>query len=191
MKTPKAKRFALLAMSLLMAPLLSSCGDSGAIYCDSFAEIEDLLFHQYESYPEKRTLHLNFDGGVGLEGIELEEYVFFYSSGNGLIGMYRPSDYEEHVLNSYSLFDREKESDYVFNGWAAYFSYLNHDEWRIILYAVEAEKFVNPALTWEGDELKSDGTAFAAISPPDDMPESDVLRIKADVLDYANASLGI
>lgn len=33
--------------------------------------------------------------------------------------------------------------------------------------------------------------AKAAINPPDSMPESDLLRIKANVLDYANASLGI
>lgn len=49
MNPPKAKRFTLLAMSLLMAPLLSSCGANGVIFCGSFAQIEDLLLHQYDN----------------------------------------------------------------------------------------------------------------------------------------------
>ena len=187
----KTKRLTLLAGALLMAPLLSSCGANGVIFCDTFAQIEDLLLHQYEGYPNKRTLHINFDKGVGLEGVELEEYQFYYRFGNSVFEHLLPSNYENEVSNGYRLFDPDLKDKYAFEGWAPSFSWLGKEEWGIRLFPVEVEKFVKPVLAWEGDELKSGGTAFAAIYPPDSMPESDILRIKANVLDYANASLGI
>ena len=101
------------------------------------------------------------------------------------------SNYENEVSNGYRLFGPGLKDDYAFGDWAPVFSWLGKEKWKIGHFPVEAEKFVDSALTWEGDELKSGGTAFAAIYPPDSMPESDVLRIKANVLDYANASLGI
>lgn len=107
-----------------------------------------------------------------------------------MLALIQPN-YENEVSNGYRLFDPGLKDKYALEGWALVFSWLGKEKWKIGRFPVEVEKFVKPVLTWEGDEQKSGGTAFAAIYPPDSMPESDILRIKANVLDYANASLVI
>lgn len=82
-----------------------------------------------------------------------------------MLALIQPN-YENEVSNGYRLFDPGLKDDYAFGGWAPVFSWLGKEKWKIGHFPLEAEKFVDSALTWEGDELKSGDIRLRRDIPP-------------------------
>lgn len=191
--TKKLKKTGIAFSLTLLASVLSSCGtpDEIGIYCENFEQAQDLLRHQKEANPQKRTIEIDLDDALGVEGAKTYDYVLLYEGSKSIFSTWNDPGwtYKMEVRSNYKFYE-SGDSNYAFRYLKVNFGYRDSDWWLDFL-AVDSEEFANPHFLWEGDEMKSGDLVFATLNRPEGMSEADVLRLKAEVLDRANESLGI